>query len=237
MHPGLEALCVRAEQRKDGLSSYDVISERPWAVPIVLACQAVALRQIHNLYNDNSTETTLSSLSSSMDAPLLAVDILVFVLVFLGVTPLIADFNRSHLTNPLWMPHARFHCLWQVLQNAAICGLCVYSLTITIPTRAALQADPSFFFSSSTSTSPSSPLVYAYSVSMLLCPICLGNGGWELPLWTPMAWHPLQVLTRIYSCLGSCCFWLVSVLGWLYQTIIINSCCWCHRCIIKLSAL
>jgi len=42
----------------------------------------------------------------------------------IAVGPICADFNRTHATNPLWTPHARFHVVWQVL------GQCGVSLAI-----------------------------------------------------------------------------------------------------------
>lgn len=37
-----------------------------------------------------------------------------------------ADFNKTHATNPLWTPHARFHLVWQVLSYSGIGLISLY---------------------------------------------------------------------------------------------------------------
>jgi hypothetical protein len=39
--------------------------------------------------------------------------------------PAFADFNKTHATNPLWTPHARFHVVWQV---SSYCGIALLAL-------------------------------------------------------------------------------------------------------------
>jgi hypothetical protein len=41
---------------------------------------------------------------------------LLFTLMTVGwaVLTLVADFNKTHATNPKWTPHARFHVVWQI---------------------------------------------------------------------------------------------------------------------------
>lgn len=47
--------------------------------------------------------------------------------IFFVVGPPIADFNASHIANPLWPGHARLHTVWLICTNALI-G--VFALTL-----------------------------------------------------------------------------------------------------------
>jgi hypothetical protein len=55
---------------------------------------------------------------------------LLFTLVAfaIAVGPIFADFNKTHATNPLWTPHARFHVVWQVLSQNGVSLVILYLL-------------------------------------------------------------------------------------------------------------
>jgi hypothetical protein len=44
-----------------------------------------------------------------------------------SLVPVFADFNKTHATNPLWTPHARFHVVWQV---TSYCGIGLIALAL-----------------------------------------------------------------------------------------------------------
>jgi len=50
------------------------------------------------------------------------------VAVMISVGPIFADFNKTHATNPLWTPHARFHVVWQVLSQTGVSLVILYLL-------------------------------------------------------------------------------------------------------------
>jgi len=63
----------------------------------------------------------------SYDHNLLARILLSLMTAGYGLTTIKADFNRSHATNPLWTPHARFHVVWQVTSYVGF-GLIAFAL-------------------------------------------------------------------------------------------------------------
>ena len=40
--------------------------------------------------------------------------------------PAMADFNKTHATNPKWLPHARYHVVWQVSSSICIALIALY---------------------------------------------------------------------------------------------------------------
>jgi hypothetical protein len=47
------------------------------------------------------------------------------LLVFGALIPFL-EINDTHVFNPDWPPHARFHDVWQLLTNAGLAALCLW---------------------------------------------------------------------------------------------------------------
>jgi hypothetical protein len=54
------------------------------------------------------------------DSNLLARSLLTLTTLGYGLVTIRVDFNKTHATNPLWTPHARFHVVWQILSYFGI---------------------------------------------------------------------------------------------------------------------
>jgi hypothetical protein len=50
----------------------------------------------------------------SLDYGLIARLLLTVVTIGYGFLTILADFNKTHATNPKWTGHARFHVVWQI---------------------------------------------------------------------------------------------------------------------------
>jgi hypothetical protein len=62
------------------------------------------------------------------DLILLARILLTLVTIGYGAITVLADFNKTHATNPKWTPHARFHVVWQISSYVGF-GLLALALT------------------------------------------------------------------------------------------------------------
>ena len=51
---------------------------------------------------------------------------------------IMADLNKTHASNPLWTPHARFHVVWQVLSYSGIGLIALYLICAGGP----MQTEP-----------------------------------------------------------------------------------------------
>jgi hypothetical protein len=65
-----------------------------------------------------------------VEMELIAKILVTLVAVATAIGPMFADFNKTHATNPLWTPHARFHVVWQVLTQAGVAGFIFYILWV-----------------------------------------------------------------------------------------------------------
>lgn len=59
-------------------------------------------------------------METAFDALLIPRLLFTIVATMIFVGPIFADFNKTHATNPLWTPHARFHVVWQVLSQTGV---------------------------------------------------------------------------------------------------------------------
>jgi hypothetical protein len=50
------------------------------------------------------------------------------VAIFTGVSPYIADWNETHIYNPLWLPHAKFHNAQTMVLGAFLGLLAIFCL-------------------------------------------------------------------------------------------------------------
>ena len=50
--------------------------------------------------------------------------------IWYGTIPVIADLSDSHLLNPTWMPHAKFHLAWLLSTNSLLAFFSLYLIWV-----------------------------------------------------------------------------------------------------------
>src|SRR6266852_7707981 len=71
------------------------------------------------------------------DNNLLAKILLSLASIGYGFLTIKADFNKTHATNPLWTPHARFHVVWQVLSYTGVSLIALWLIWMNGPGQSA----------------------------------------------------------------------------------------------------
>ena len=64
---------------------------------------------------------------------ILARVLLTLTVVGYALITIVADFNKTHATNPRWTPHARFHVVWQVLSYVGVGLVAIYLIWVEGP--------------------------------------------------------------------------------------------------------
>jgi len=76
-------------------------------------------------------------MSMIFDNNLLAKILLSLASIGYGFLTIKADFNKTHATNPLWTPHARFHVVWQVLSYTGVSLIALWLIWMNGPGQSA----------------------------------------------------------------------------------------------------
>ena len=119
------------------------------------------------------------------DLALLARILLTLVTLGYGFVTILADFNKTHATNPKWTPHARFHVVWQICSYAGL-GLLALAL-LWMPGPHAMER--------LILVAVMGAIVYAaFFVAVLAMPL-YGGGAYDDNGYQPFA-APLPILAR-----------------------------------------
>ena len=69
------------------------------------------------------------------DTNLLAKILLSLASIGYGFLTIRADFNKTHATNPLWTPHARFHVVWQISSYTGVSLIALWLIWMNGPNQ------------------------------------------------------------------------------------------------------
>ena len=90
----------------------------------VFSTAQMPARELNSCYNRSAR-----SWGYAMSFDRILVARILFTLMTAGwaLLTVVADFNKTHATNPQWTPHARFHVVWQISSYVGL-GLLAFAL-------------------------------------------------------------------------------------------------------------